>query len=89
MLCGPDAPSAWRTPLLAEPRLPIVGDMASRPSNESRPVAVHPAAPDEHLLDAKYAEFAATFNADVADAERRAARDNYTGRREGAPSVDD
>ncbi|MCV7280879.1 hypothetical protein H7J88_14635 [Mycolicibacterium flavescens] len=74
---------------LAEQRLPIVGDMASRPSNESRPVAVHPAAPDEHLLDAKYADFAATFNADVADAERHAARDNYTGRREGAPSVDD
>lgn len=75
--------------LLPEPRLPIVEGMASRPSNESRTVAVQPAALDDHLLDAQYAEFAAMFNAGVADADRRAARDNYTGRREGAPSVDD
>ncbi len=49
---------------------------------------MQPAPPDEHLLDVKYTEFAATFNADVADAERRAARGNYS-RREGETTVDD
>ncbi|KWX66077.1 hypothetical protein ASJ79_06780 [Mycobacterium sp. NAZ190054] len=54
----------------------------------TNPAAVQPAPPDEHLLDVKYTEFAATFNADVADAERRAARGNYS-RREGETTVDD
>ena len=55
----------------------------------TNPAAVQPAPPDEHLLDVKYTEFAATFNADVADAERRAARGNYISRREGETTVDD
>lgn len=67
---------------VAELRRPIVGDMASPSPNESRPVAMQTAATDEHVLDAKYAQLATAFNAEVINAERRAARDTYIGRRE-------
>ncbi len=40
------------------------------------------AATDERVLDAKYAQLATAFNAEVINAERRAARDTYIGRRE-------
>lgn len=68
--------------LIAEFRRPIVGDMASPSPNESRPVAMQTAATDERVLDAKYAQLATAFNAEVINAERRAARDTYIGRRE-------
>ena len=68
--------------LIAALRRPIVGDMASPPPNESRPVAMQTAATDERVLDAKYAQLATALNAEVINAERRAARDTYIGRRE-------
>lgn len=86
MLGEPEVSGIRRTDsprtFVAALRRPIVGDMASPPPNESRPVAMQTAATDERVLDAKYAQLATAFNAEVTNAERRAARDTYIGRRE-------
>ncbi|MDN4517180.1 hypothetical protein QYF68_04990 [Mycolicibacterium austroafricanum] len=56
--------------------------MVSATPHESRSVTAQRSSGDEQRLDAAYAELATSFNEEVTDAERRAARTKYIDRRE-------
>lgn len=55
--------------------------MALRLPDESRAVAAQPGALTDDLLNVAYTRLAAAFNSEVADAERRTARDIHIRRR--------
>ncbi|KUH85932.1 MULTISPECIES: hypothetical protein [Mycobacteriaceae] len=60
----------------------IVDDMVSSSPDQSRAVAGQPGEINDDLLNVAYARLAGTFNSEVADAERRTARDILVSRRE-------